>query len=65
MTIDSLTLTVTVDRDWVRLAAYRMVLQQIADGGSVPSWERDDDEAEPHEIAEAVLRALDDWEGDP
>lgn len=59
-----LVLKVTASRDWVRLAAYEYALKEIARRGTVPAWERDDDEPEAHELAEAALRAMGDWDGD-
>jgi hypothetical protein len=51
-------LTLRVDDDYLRLVAYRTALRWIVEQGRTSSWERDDDEPEPYDIAEAALRAF-------
>jgi hypothetical protein len=56
-----MTVRVTADADWIRLTVYRDYLRQIAAMDQQP-WDRDPEAPEPHELAEAVLRAMGEWE---
>lgn len=53
----TLTVRIKCDEDYLRLTAYRMALRMIADAPEHP-WERDENDAEPREVALAVLRAM-------
>jgi hypothetical protein len=53
-----LSLRVKCDADYLRLVAYKMVLELIADAPE--GWEADPDGPTPREMAEAVLRAMGD-----
>jgi hypothetical protein len=53
---------ITCDADYLRLVTYTTALREIARISAVAPWDRSEDEDDPAEIAEAVLRAMDDWE---
>lgn len=57
----SVTLRITITRDWMRLFTYRRVLREIADQPSEP-WLRGD-QPDPIDLAAAALDQFDDRRG--